>query len=362
MNEATIQHLFFSYFLGIGPITFDRLISHFGSIARLYQAKNDEIVPFLKGSLKQEFIAFRKRFDPEKEYLRLQKKGIQVICRSDKMYPSQFHNLVDPPICIYAKGNLANYDYERDNYFAIVGTRTPTDYGKQVTTKFSSELAQAGFIIVSGLAKGIDAYAHKGALSVGGRTIAFLGCGVDVIYPSQNAQLYKDILAHDGLIISEAPPDMLVQKGLFVSRNRLISGLSKGVLVTEGLKDSGSLITARCALEQGKDVFAPPAPITSEQSAAPNLLLKEGAKMVISITDILEEFNMQYSSISKESIMASLSPEEQKVYLLLSQQPQTSDELALLLGIPIHLVLTSISGMELKGVIAKGSGSKYFLY
>ena len=356
-----MQHLFFSYFLGIGPMTFDKLIRHFGSLDVLYHAKEKDLRGVLRDSLIEGLMQFRKEFDPEKEYIRLQKLHVSVITREHKQFPPQFKNLTDGPICLYVKGDISAYDYKNDKYFAIVGTRTPTDYGKQVTTKFAAELAQAGFVIVSGMARGVDALAHRGALAAGGRTIAFLGCGVNIAYPPSNTQLYNDILSHNGLIISESPPDMLVMRGLFVTRNRLISGLSQGVLVAEGLKDSGSLITARCALEQGKEVFAPPAPITSEQSAAPNLLLKEGAKMVISIADILEEFKMQYAPITTEQIMASLSPEEKTIYSLLLQQPQSSDELSRMLQKPIHLILMSISSMELKGVIAKGSAGKYLI-
>ncbi len=361
MTTATLQSLFFSYITGIGPITFNNLIQHFGSLDRLYHATHTDLREVLRASLAHQIIDFRKAFNPEKEYERLKKLGVHVVSRDDIYYPPQFTHLVDSPICLFVKGNVSAYDYERDKYFAVVGTRTPTDYGKQVAKKFSSELSQAGFVIVSGMAKGIDTLAHKSALAMGGRTIAFLGCGVNIVYPSENSQLYTNILAHDGLIISEAPPDMLVIKGLFITRNRLISGLSCGVLVAEGLKDSGSLITARCALEQGREVFAPPAPITSEQSAAPNMLLKQGAKMVTCLADILEEFKMSYTPSTVENVMATLQPEEQQIYMHLLQQPYSSDELARILQKPIHMVLMSISGMELKGVISKGSASKYIL-
>ncbi len=361
MSEADLQYIFFSYFIGIGPVTFDKLIKHFGSLDTLYHAKLQELKVVLRESVAHELNDFRKKFHPEKEYESLKKKNITVVTREHSSYPSQFKHLSDPPICLYVKGDFNKYNYERDKYFAIVGTRTPTDYGKQVAHKFASELSQAGFVIVSGLASGIDTVAHKAALSSGGRTIAFLGCGVDIVYPPSNLHLYDEILSHGGLIISEVPPMMRVMKGLFVQRNRLISGLSQGVLVAEGLKDSGSLITAKCALEQGKDVFAPPAPITSAQSAAPNLLLKEGAKMVLGIEDIFEEFNMSVTPATTASVLTLLNPQEKDIYTLLASEPYTSDELARSLHIPISTVLMSISGMELKGVIVKGSAGKYLL-
>src|SRR3989344_6509680 len=160
------------------------------------------------------------------------------------------------------------------------------------------------------MAIGIDSIAHQTALNNDGRTIAFLGCGVDIIYPAVNSNLYYKIINRGGLVISEFPPGEMVVKGLFIARNRLISGISRGVLIVEGAKDSGAMITARYAAEQGKEVFATPAPITSEVSEAPNILLKQGAKLVTSIDDILEEFNMRIAPKKKEEIEKELSGEE----------------------------------------------------
>lgn len=361
MCRSDLYYLFFSYFLGIGPITFDLLVQQFGSAEAIYCASDKELQHRLKDTFASKLIAFRKEFNPEKEYERLSNKNIAVVCRLHPSYPYQLRELRDAPICLYMKGNIKNFDYANAKFFAIVGTRTPTDYGQQVASRFSAELSEAGFVIVSGLARGIDAIAHKAALSAKGKTIAFLGCGVNIPYPPSNAKLYDEILLKGGLIISEFPPDMMVKPGLFVQRNRLISGLSQGILVAEGLKDSGSLITARFALEQGKEVFAPPAPITSAQSEAPNMLLKEGAKMVTCIQDILDEFHMQSTPATTGSVLSSLSESEQQIYKILLSQPQTSDELAYMLSLPIQHILMTISGMELKGVISKGSAAKYLI-
>ena len=361
MKIGAIPYIFFSYFLGIGPITFDLLLQQFGTIDALYNASEKKLRHTLKAEFATKLITFRHEFDPEKELERLLKKKVTVVFREHSSYPPQLRELRDAPICLYVKGDLNNFNYERDKYFAIVGTRTPTDYGQQVASRFANELSQAGFVIVSGMARGIDAIAHRSTLKAKGRTIAFLGCGVNIPYPPSNARLYEDILSQGGLVISEFPPDMMVKPGLFVQRNRLISGLSQGVFVAEGLKDSGSLITARYALEQGKEVFAPPAPITSAQSEAPNLLIKEGAKMVTGLQDILDEFHMQVTPASTQTILSSLNLDEKKVYELLISQPQTSDELSRLLHIPIQQILMTISGMELKGIINKGSAGRYFI-
>jgi DNA processing protein len=350
----------FSYFLGIGPVTFNILLNHFSTAEKAYTAKADKLKEVLGPKLTTKFLAFRETFDLKKESAKLKSYNITVLTREDTQYPSQFLNLTDAPICIYVKGNNKLYDFKNDFFFAIVGTRKPTSYGSQIARRFAYDLSKEGMIIVSGMAMGIDYIAHDSALNAHGKTIAILGCGVNIIYPPTNAELYNRILQNGGLIMSEFPPHMTVQPGLFVSRNRLISGLSRGVLVAEGMKDSGSLITARCAAEQGKDVFAPPAPITSEQSEAPNMLIKEGAKLVTSSRDILEEYDVS-SSFTRNDAEQLLSSQEQKIYSLVSQEPYSSDEIARVVKLPIYQILPIVSELELKGVIEKNGEGKYQL-
>lgn len=355
-----MHSLGFSYFLGIGPITYNILLNHFGTAEKAYTAKEVKLKEVIGPKLTSKFLAFREHFDLQAQIEKLKKSSITVLTREDKQYPSQFKNLSDSPICLYVKGNSKLYDFENDFFFAIVGTRKPTSYGAQIARRFSYDLSKEGMIIVSGMAMGIDFIAHDSALNARGKTIAFLGCGVNIIYPPSNADLYNRILQNGGLIMSEFPPDMTVQPGLFVSRNRLISGLSRGVLVAEGMKDSGSLITARCAAEQGKDVFAPPAPITSEQSEAPNMLIKEGAKLVTSAQDILEEYDLT-SSFTRNDAEQLLTPQEQKIYALVSQEPYSPDEIARVIKLPIFQILPVVSELELKGVIEKNGEGKYQL-
>jgi len=361
MSDDLQYYLAFSFFPGIGPIKFDILLKHFQSVKCAYEAPSAELLQVMGQSLGEKFIRFRNEFDFEKEHQKMVSNHIHVVTREDKKYPYVFLNLSDAPICLYVKGDLSNFDFREnsnDFYFAVVGTRNPTEYGKQITTKFSRELAEAGAIIVSGMAMGVDGLAHWAAIRADKRTIAFLGCGVNIIYPWVNKDLYYKIIDSGGLIISEFPPDMTTMKGHFVSRNRLISGISRGVLVAEGLKDSGSLITARYALAQGKDVFAPPGPITSDQSQAPNILLKEGAKLVTSVEDILEEYGLK----EQESIRNTLKdlPEEQKrLFQLLSQEAFTPDDIARSIQAPVFQVLTVLSQMELSGIIEKNATGKY---
>ena len=352
-------YLGFSYFLGIGPQKLSLLLQNFYDVKKAYLAKKDELVKVLGEKLTKKFIQFRDQFDPKKELEKLKEKGITVLSQEDEKYPQSLKKIADPPICLYIKGNFSNFDFEKDFFLGIVGTRKPTSYGETLVKKFVLELASMGIVIVSGMALGIDALAHWAALNSLGRTVAVLGCGVDVIYPPGNKHLYQEILKKGGLIVSEFPPKRTVLKGLFVARNRLISGLSLGILVIEGTKDSGALITARHAAEQGKEVFAPPSPITSPMSEAPNLLLKQGAKLVTNISDILDEFNLKISPKKKNDLLKDLSNEEKLVFEAISSFPKTVDELILELRQPVDKVLKILSVLEIKGLVEKNKELRY---
>ena len=310
MSKLAQFYLGFSYVPGIGPTRFDTLLRTFGTVDKAYFAPETAIIHAIGPHFGQTFLSLRSALDPVQEIERLYKQGIMVIDREDDRYPQNLKEISDPPICLYVKGDISRYDWESDFLFAVVGTRNPTEYGKMITTKFSRELAENNAVIVSGMAMGVDALAHWAAIHAGKRTIAFLGCGVNIVYPAVNSFLYKEILRTGGLIISEFPPDKRTIKGHFIARNRLISGISKGVLVPEGVIDSGSLITARYALSQGKDVFAPPSPINSAFSKAPNLLLKEGAKLVTEVDDILMEFQMKNVSVQKLPVLTDIEREQ----------------------------------------------------
>lgn len=328
----------FSHSLGIGPIKLDALIKKYGSIKDAY----NRII---------------KDFDPKEKLREYKNKGIIVLTREDGRFPPQLLNLPDAPICLYVKGDLGNFDWGRDLMFAVVGTRRATPYGIQITKKFSSELSSAGVVIVSGMAIGIDTAAHQAALEARGRTIAILGCGVDIIYPPSNHRLYESIIENGGLIISEFPPGMRGLKGLFISRNRLISGLSRGVLVVEGLIDSGALATARFAAEQGRDVFAPPGPLTSEMSVAPNTLIREGAKLVTSVNDIFEEFNLKVTPSVERTL--DLTDAERAIFDAIKTESKFMDEIIAELQIDVNKILNLISILEIKGIIEKNSEGRY---
>lgn len=384
LNNDLSYYLGFSHCFGIGPMKFQNLKQYFNGVKEAYLANKRELELVLGFKLAVKFIEFRKKFDPKKELEKLWVNKITVLAVDNKDYPESLKNISDPPICLYVKGsidllkarhqkffdgrqktakNLMSSLLTQNNYpifFAIVGTRKPTSYGIQVARKFAYELTEAGFIIVSGMAMGIDTIAHQAALDAGGKTIAVLGCGVNVIYPAVNFRLYKNIIKTGGAVISEFPPDQTVIKGLFISRNRIISGLSRGVLIAEGGEFSGALITAKYAGIQGKDVFAVPSPINSDMSKAPNLLIKQGAKMVTSVSDIYEEFNMKITPKKRKDIRNNLSDEiEKSIFDILQKSPQTVDDLARKLNKKITEILNKISIMEIGGVVEKNQENKY---
>ncbi|VVA44284.1 DNA-protecting protein DprA [Candidatus Roizmanbacteria bacterium] len=387
-KDELIYYLGFSYCLGIGPMTFKLIKSHPKGVREIYEASEKELLPIFGIKLTEKFIEFRQRFDPKKELERLKKEGVNVLAVDGEDYPEDLKNISDSPICLYVKGNTDLFKARERNFlspwepspkgisqvaknsipslskvdktfFAIVGTRKPTSYGIQVARKFAYELAEAGFIIVSGMAMGIDTIAHQAALDAGGKTIAVLGCGVNVIYPAINYQLYHNIIKTGGAVISEFPPNQTVLKGLFISRNRIISGLSRGVLIAEGGEHSGALITARYAGIQGKDVFAVPSPINSEMAPAPNLLIKQGAKLVTNVSDIYEEFNMKITPRKREDIREKLMETEKLIFDILQKNPQTIDDLAIGLGKTVSEILNTISVMEIGGVVEKNLEKKY---
>jgi len=382
-NSELLYYLGFSYCLGIGPMKFQSLKLHLRNAKEAYLANRKELELILGFKLAEKFIEFRKKFDPKKELEKLNKNGISVLAVDSEDYPENLKNISDPPICLYVKGNSvilgseatpesANNDSGRipttsgfarmtkkNIYFAIVGTRKPTSYGRQIAYKFARELTEAGFIIVSGMAIGIDTAAHQSTLDAGGKTVAVLGCGVNIIYPAVNYQLYQNIIKTGGAVVSEFPPNQTVLKGLFVSRNRIISGLSRGILIIEGGEYSGALITAKFAGIQGKDVFAVPSSINSDMSRAPNFLIKQGAKLVTTTEDIMEEFDIKIIPRKKEDIRENLNENEKLIFDILQKNQKTIDGLAVELGKAVSEILNIISVLEVNGVVEKNQEHKY---
>jgi len=279
-----------SAFPGIGPARFQLLLQYFGTVKRIWEAPRDELIKIgLGGKLTQTLDQFRNTFDSVAYQKKLQDAHIGVVTIDDFRYPKILKEIVDPPFLLYVKGKKTKEPIDMEKTIAVVGTRQATSYGISITKQLTRDLVSAGFTIISGMAYGIDAVAHETAIASGGKTIAVLGCGVDICAPLANLHIYRK-LAYEGFgaVVSEMPLGLRPEKGLFVARNRIISGLSRGVVVVEGEKDSGTLITASYAASQGRDVFAVPGPITSPTSRGPATLIKSGAILVESAHDILE--------------------------------------------------------------------------
>lgn len=357
MDKQTPYYFAFSMFYGIGPMHFTALIEEFGNAKDAFYAKENTLVPILGQDLTKKLRTFRSSFDPIAEYATLLKHSIQYIHRDSPQYSSKLRSISDPPIGLFVVGN-ANLLNSQNKSIAIVGTRQPSNYGEEIAKTFARDLALSGCTIISGLAIGIDNFAHQGALEAQGDTIAVLGCGVDNI-PSSRAKLYKEIISSGGTIVSEFPPGTYVQKGFFVSRNRIVSGLSNGVLVIEGTDRSGTLITAKYAADQGKDVFAPPVPITSHLSQAPNILLKNGARFVTCAQDILEEYKMTALTKNAQNILLNRSENEQIILSALLTEPSSPDELSRKTELSIVTILTIISMLEIEGIVKKNQNGMY---
>lgn len=289
----------------------------------------------------------------QKEIERAEKEGIHILFLGDPAFPQELKSIPYPPLFLYIKGEIPSAPK-----LAIVGSRKPTPYGKEVTERFAEELACAGICLVSGLARGVDTIVHRVCVERGGKTIAILGSALDVIYPAENRPLFDKIIASGGAILSEFPLGTQPKRENFPRRNRLISGLSQGVLVIEAGEKSGTLITARWAQEQGKEVFAVPGSIFSEQSLGTHYLIKEGAIPVTSPKDILDFFGLT-TSAPKEKVLPPLSVEEKMVLSLLSSYPIHFEEIASQTGYSPPLLLQILTDLELKNLILSLPGKFY---
>ena len=284
---------------------------------------------------------------------------IKIVTFSNKDYPETLKNIEDAPIVLYIKGTIQ----KEDRYaVAVVGSRKYSPYGKLAAEKLSSELSSMGFTIVSGMARGIDTLAHTAAINSGGRSIAVLGSGIDVPYPPENRGLMEK-LSDSGYVISEFPPGTLPERENFPKRNRIISGLSLGVLVVEATADSGSLITASCALEQGKEVFAVPGNINSVNSNGTNELIKKGAKLVQSAEDVIEELAPILKGYirTREKANIELSVEEKRLCDIMTAEPKHVDMLSRESKMPAQKVLGILLSLELNGIAKQAEGKKFFL-
>ena len=356
---------------GVGIVLGQRLLQRFGNPAAVFKASFQDLMA-VKGitpAMAQAIVGFRDWDKLEERLAQLAAQGAEMVTQDDPRFPAGLQQIPYPPPLLYIKGTLTPAD---SLAVAIVGTRGASYYGLKAGRRLAGALAARGVTVVSGLARGIDTAAHQGALEMSGRTLAVLGCGLDVVYPPENRQLYQEIPEH-GALVSEFPLSTPPEARNFPIRNRIISGLALGVVVIEAGVKSGTTITVRYALDQGREVFAVPGPIDSPTSAGPHRLIQEGAKLVQDVEDILEELPALRQApgprfapaapagrVSEAPIPMRPAPED-PLLPLLGSEPLQLEELVQAARLPVQDVLARLTLLELQGLVKELPGKCYVL-
>ncbi|MEE8413264.1 MAG: DNA-processing protein DprA [Dehalococcoidales bacterium] len=349
----------FSLISGIGRVKFGLLEGYFKNLENAWKAGPAELkqAGLDRGSI-QSITSGRPKISLEEEMEKLERYRVKVLTCHSPEYPARLKEIYDYPPLLYVRGSLIPED---EWCLAVVGTRRATVYGRQVAEEIVADLARSKITVVSGLAKGIDSVAHHSALEAGGRSLAVFACGLDIVYPGENAELARRLM-EQGALISEYPLGTKPGAANFPRRNRILSGLSLGVLVVEAGESSGALITANLAAEQNREVFAIPGSILSPASKGTNQLLQEGAKLVRNYTDILEELNL--TAVAQQIEMQGLIPPSDTETLMLKQlgaEPTHIDEVCRLSGLPASTVSSTLAMMELKGMVKQVGSMNYSL-
>lgn len=349
----------FSKIPSIGRVKVLQMLEYFTSLEHAWKAPPNELK---KAGLDQRTVDIianlKPKISPEAELENLKQYKVKVFTCHSPAYPKRLKEIYDYPPVLYVRGNLLPED---ECCLAVVGTRRATIYGRQTTEEIVSDLARNKITIVSGLAKGIDSIAHRSALEAGGRTVAVFACGLDIVYPAENSKLAREVMEH-GALISEYPLGTRPKADNFPRRNRIMSGLSLGVLVVEAGENSGALITANQALEQNREVFAVPGSILSPASKGTNKLIQEGAKLVRNYIDILEELNL--ATIAQQLEMKELLPTDETESLILkqlSQVPTHIDDICRNSRLTTALVSGTLAMLELKGMVKQVGRLNYVL-
>jgi DNA processing protein len=348
---------------GIGPLRFATLLKHFGSPQEILSAKASSLsqVKGIGNHIAQCIIEEKDKVNVDIELEKIKKEGVKILTLDNEEYPINLRSIYDPPPVLYVKGKITPNDRLA---IAMVGSRAATTYGKTVASKLAKELVQAGFTIISGLARGIDAVSHKAAINANGRTIAVLACGIDIIYPIENKKLFYEIIEH-GAVITEFPFGTPAEKFNFPQRNRIISGLGLGTVIVEAPIRSGALITANCALEQNREVFAVPGQVGSRLSKGTHHLIKQGAKLTESAQDIIEELELFSDAIRKmpqikKNHQIVLSKEEEKIYQLISpDEPKHIDTISYAAQMTASQVAAILIQLEIKGAVKQLIGKRF---
>ena len=361
---------------GVGSITSKRLIEAFGTPKHVFSASQGELrsVDGVGGELARRIATFPVEEVLEREVAAVERAGITLCTLHDEDYPPQLVTLYDPPPVLYVRGALMASDQLA---IAVVGSRRPTAYGRSVAERLAGELASLGFTVVSGLARGIDGLVHQAALSAGGRTLAVYGSGIDLVFPAEHREL-ADAIAERGALISEFPMGVPPVAHNFPRRNRIIAGLALGTVVVEAAAKSGSLITARCAMEQGREVFAVPGPVITGNSRGAHRLIKQGATLVEGVEDIIDALPLHFRAMLEEAQAAEgvstsepepasvlvppaprVSASERALLALIQEEPRPIDRMIEESGLAPSAVSGLLVQLELKGLVARGPDSCY---
>ncbi len=348
---------------GLGCLGFKKLVERFADANKIFKASRSELeqVEELRAEAIESIVHFDEWTDVAEEITRARKIGVSLVCYNDPSYPARLRAIADPPPVLYLKGELTGAD---EKAVAIVGSRSASDYGRRVARDLARGLAGVGVTVVSGMARGIDGMAQEAALSAGGRTVAVLGSGVERAYPPEHDKLHARI-SDNGAVLSELPIGTRPLAFNFPARNRLISGLSLGVVVVEATEKSGSLITASMAVEQGREVFAVPGEVGSSRSRGAHRLIRQGANLVESVEDILSEIAPQL--LARGGVAQSAAPalppnsseETRKIFALLQDGAIQVDEAIEKSGIATARVLQILLELELQGFVTQLAGKKY---
>jgi DNA processing protein len=347
----------FNLVKGIGAVRFRALLNAFGDVSEAWHASPQALRDTgLSQKLVENMLLVRSQVSLDALWGSIERQGVTVLTWEDDLYPRRLKEIDQPPPVLYTRGELIETD---EWAVAIVGTRRVTAYGRQVTEEVASVLARNGVTVVSGMARGIDTIAHRAALSAGGRTIAVLGSGVDRIYPPENRKLAAEIIQH-GALISDYPLGTPPEGINFPPRNRIISGISIGVVVVEAGETSGALITAGFAADQGRDVFAVPGNITAPQSAGTNRLIQEGAQPLLNPQSILDALNLTMITEHRAArVVLPADATEARLFETLGVEPLHVDEIRARTDLPIDQVSSTLALMELKGMVRQVGGMQY---
>ncbi|MBN2556088.1 MAG: DNA-processing protein DprA [Anaerolineales bacterium] len=359
MGDSKRFWIGFNLVPGIGPARIRLLLETFGNLENAWRAKPYALKQAgIPEKYVQGLAAFRESVDLEAEEQRILDAGFSVLTWDDPGYPQRLLEIFAPPPLLYVQGELEHQDRLA---VAMVGTRRASAYGRAVAEEVATNLARNGITIISGLARGIDAIAHRAALQAGGRTIAVLGSGLNRIYPNEHRRLAKDI-SEQGAVVSDYPLDTQPEGKNFPPRNRIISGLSLAVIVVEAGESSGALITSDFAAEQGRDVFAVPGDIFRPGSRGTNSLIRSGAAPLLSTDDVLERLNMELVARQEHAVeVLPEDPIEREVLAMLSDEPLHVDEIGIKAGLPPAEVASSLAMLELKGRVRQMGGMHYIL-